>query len=47
MRFKGTLVLLLLCAGFGGFLYFYEIKGGEKREKGKTGGEAALEVREQ
>src|SRR5436189_6394974 len=35
MRFKGTLVLLLLCASFGGFLYFYEIKGGEKREKAK------------
>ena len=35
MRFKGTLVLLLLCAGFGAFVYFYEIKGGEKREKAK------------
>ncbi len=35
MRFRGTLVLLLVCASFGGFLYFYEIKGGEKREKAK------------
>ncbi len=35
MQFKGTLVLMLVCASFGGFLYFYEIKGGEKREKAK------------
>jgi len=35
MRFKGTFVLLILCAGFGAFLYFYEIKGGEKRTKAK------------
>jgi hypothetical protein len=35
MRFKGTFVLLVLCAGLGAFLYFYEIKGGEKREKAK------------
>ena len=35
MRFKGTLVLLLLCVGLGAFLYFYEIKGGEQRDKSK------------
>ncbi len=35
MRFKGTLVLLLLCVGLGAFLYFYEIKGGEQRDKAK------------
>ncbi len=35
MRFKGTLVLLIICVAFGGYLYFYEIKGGEKREKAK------------
>jgi hypothetical protein len=35
MRFKGTLVLLVLCAGLGAFLYFYEIKGGAQREKAK------------
>ena len=35
MRFKGTLLLVILCAGFGSYLYFYEIKGGEKREKAK------------
>ena len=33
MRFKGTLALLILCAAFGSYLYLYEIKGGEKREK--------------
>jgi len=33
MRFKGTLVLLLLCVGFGAFLYYYEFKGGEARAK--------------
>jgi hypothetical protein len=35
MRFKGTFVLLILCVGFFAFLYFYEIKGGEKRTKAK------------
>jgi hypothetical protein len=35
MRFKGTLILLLVCLALGGYLYFYEIKGGEKREKAK------------
>jgi len=35
MRFKGTLVLLLVCAALGGFVYYYEIRGGEKREKAK------------
>ncbi|MBP1594660.1 MAG: hypothetical protein H6Q05_37 [Acidobacteria bacterium] len=35
MRFKGTLILLLVCAGFGAFLYFYEVKGGEQRTKAK------------
>jgi hypothetical protein len=35
MRFKGTLVLLIVCLALGGFVYFYEIKGGEQREKAK------------
>jgi hypothetical protein len=35
MRFRGTLVLLLICAALGVFVYFYEIKGGENREKAK------------
>jgi hypothetical protein len=35
MRFKGTLILLLVCLALGGYLYFYEIKGGEKRENAK------------
>ncbi len=35
MRFRGTFVLLIICALLGGYLYFYEIKGGEKREKAK------------
>jgi hypothetical protein len=35
MRFKGTLVLLAVCLLLGGYVYFYEIKGGEKREKAK------------
>ena len=37
MRFKGTLILLVLCLGLGAFLYFYEIKGGEQRSKAKEG----------
>jgi hypothetical protein len=35
MRFRGTLILIVICAALGGYLYFYEIKGGEKREKAK------------
>ncbi|MEJ2245199.1 MAG: DUF4340 domain-containing protein [Acidobacteriota bacterium] len=35
MRFKGTLILLLVCIGIGCFIFFYEIKGGEEREKAK------------
>jgi hypothetical protein len=35
MRFKGTLILLLVCLALGGYLYYYEIKGGEKRENAK------------
>lgn len=35
MRFKGTLVLLAACLGLAGYLYFYELKGGEQREKAK------------
>jgi hypothetical protein len=35
MRFKGTLILLLVCLALGVYLYFYEIKGGEQREKAK------------
>ncbi len=35
MRFKGTLILLILCVATGAYLYFYEIRGGERREKAK------------
>jgi hypothetical protein len=32
MRFKGTFVMLTVAIVFGGYIYFYEYKGGEKRE---------------
>jgi hypothetical protein len=35
MRFKGTLVLLIVVFALGGFIYLYEIKGGAQREKAK------------
>jgi hypothetical protein len=35
MRFKGTLVLLIVVLALGSFIYFYEIKGGKQREKAK------------
>lgn len=35
MRFKGTLLLFIVCLALGAFVYFYEIKGGEEREKAK------------
>lgn len=33
MRFKGTLILLIIVLALGAFIYFYEIKGGKQREK--------------
>jgi hypothetical protein len=36
MRFKGTWILLIICLALGGYLYFYEIKGGEQREKARA-----------
>jgi hypothetical protein len=44
MRFKGTLLLLLICLGVGGFLYFYEIKGGDQRTKAKEGEKVVWKV---
>jgi len=35
MRFKGTLILFVVCLLLGGYLYFYEIRGSEEREKAK------------
>ncbi|NLT65199.1 MAG: DUF4340 domain-containing protein [Acidobacteria bacterium] len=35
MRFKGTLVLLIVGLALGAYVYFYEIGGGEQREKAK------------
>ena len=35
MRFKGTLVLVLVAAAIGAWLYFYEVRGKEGREKAK------------
>ena len=35
MRFKGTFALLVAAILFGGYVYFYEYKGGEKREAAK------------
>ena len=35
MRFKGTFALLLIAILFGAYIYFYEYKGGEKREAAK------------
>jgi len=35
MRFKGTLVLLIAVLALGSYIYFYEIKGKEARQKAK------------
>ncbi|NWG14255.1 MAG: DUF4340 domain-containing protein [Acidobacteria bacterium] len=35
MRFRVTWILLVICAALGAYVYFYEIRGGEKREKQK------------
>lgn len=35
MKFRNTLLLLLITAAVGAYVYFYEVKGGEEREKEK------------
>jgi hypothetical protein len=35
MRFKGTAVLLLVALGVGAYVFFYEIRGTERRDKAK------------
>ena len=36
MKFRNTLLMLLVTAAAGAYVYFYEIKGGEEREKDKA-----------
>lgn len=45
MKFRNTLVLLLLTAAVGAYVYFYEIKGGEKREKEKTAAGKLIDIK--
>ena len=35
MRFKGTALLLVVALGIGAYVYFYEIRGSESRDKKK------------
>lgn len=44
MRFKGTLVLLIAVLALGSYIYFYEIKGKEARQKEKEAGKLFWKV---
>jgi hypothetical protein len=45
MKFRNTLILLLITAAVGAYVYFYEIKGGEKREKAKETAGKLIDVK--
>jgi len=45
MKFRNTLLLLLLTAAVGAYVYFYEIKGGEEREKEKTAAGKLIDIK--
>ena len=45
MKFRNTLLLLLITAAVGAYVYFYEIKGGEKRDKEKEIAGKLLEIK--
>ncbi len=45
MKPRNTLLLLLLTAAVGAYLYFYEIKGGEEREKEKTAAGKLIDIK--
>jgi hypothetical protein len=42
MKFRNTLILFVLSLAVGAFIYFYEIKGGEKREKAREAADKLL-----
>jgi len=45
MNPRNTLLLLLLTAAVGAYVYFYEIKGGEEREKEKTAAGKLIDIK--
>jgi len=45
MKFRNTLLLLLITAAVGAYVYFYEVKGGEKREKEKEAAGKLLDIK--
>jgi Domain of unknown function (DUF4340) len=45
MKFRNTLMLLVLTVAVAAYVYFYEIKGGEKREKEKEAAGKLVEVK--
>ncbi|MGH7596185.1 MAG: DUF4340 domain-containing protein [bacterium] len=45
MKFRNTLMLLVLTAAVGAYVYFYEIKGGEKREKEKEAAGKLVDIK--
>jgi hypothetical protein len=44
MKFRNTLLLLILTAAVGAYVYLYEIKGGESREKEKESASKLLSI---
>jgi len=45
MKPRNTLLLLLFTAAVGAYVYFYEIKGGEEREKEKTAAGKLIDIK--
>jgi hypothetical protein len=45
MKFRNTLLLLLITAAVGAYVYFYEVKGGEKREKEKEAAGKLIDIK--
>jgi hypothetical protein len=45
MKFRNTLMLLVLTVAVGAYVYFYEIKGGEKREKEKEAAGKLVDIK--
>jgi hypothetical protein len=45
MKFRNTLLLLLLTAAVGAYVYFYEVKGGEEREKEKAAAGKLVDIK--
>ena len=47
MSYKTTIIIAVLLAALGGYAYFYEYKGGEKKEEAKAKEKTLIEVKKE